>query len=259
MYLYKVLKNKIMFIKKFNLTKASLRSILSDKDSKGEFVQHMFDNIALDYDKMNEIMSFGMNRSIKKQVIRNVPLQSNARILDVCSGTGDIAVFLAKYFGMAGQITGIDFSQNMLNIAKEKAKGFDNIEFMQGDALNLPFEDETFDACFVGYGLRNLVDLKKGISEMKRVTKKGGYVVNLDLGKSTGIFSSLFRLYFFNIVPAFGKIFHGDYTPYRYLPESNESFPSQDQLVSIFKELGFSEVKNYNYVFGTIAQQIAKV
>jgi len=248
-----------MFIKKFNLTKESLQSILSDKDNKREFVCHMFDNIAGDYDMMNEIMSFGMNRSIKKQVIKNVPLKSDAKILDICSGTGDIAVFLAKYFNISGKITGIDFSKNMLDIAREKAKGIDNIEFVQGDALNLPFDDETFDACFIGYGLRNLVDLKKGISEMKRVTKKGGYVVNLDLGKSKGLFNFVFRLYFFNVVPAFGKIFHGDYTPYRYLPESNEKFPSQDELVGIFRELGFSEVKNYNYVFGTIAQQVAKV
>lgn len=248
-----------MFFKKPDKTKKSLNEILLDDKNKKDFVHQMFENIAADYDKMNEIMTLGLNRKIKRQVIKNVPIKPGMRILDVCCGTGDFSVFIADYFKDSCKITGIDFSQNMLNIAKQKADKFNNVEFIEGDALKLPFDDGEFDACFIGYGLRNLVDLESGIQQMKRVTKKGGYVVNLDLGKPEGILSNLLRLYIFNIVPVFGQIFHGDCAPYQYLPQSNENFPSQNELVKIFKEQGFSEVKNYNYIFGLLAQQVAEV
>lgn len=247
-----------MFIKKINLTGKNLQSILLNQEHKKEFVHQMFDNIAKNYDMMNYIITFGQNISIKKQMIKNVQLKPDMQILDVCTGTGDIAVYIAKYLGKSINVTGIDFSGNMLAIARKKAKNLDNIKFIQGDALDLPFDDDFFDACFIGYGLRNLSDLKKGILEMKRVTKKDGYIINLDLGKPKGILNLLCRLYFFNIVPLLGKAFHGDFTPYTYLPKSNEYFPNQEELVKIFKELGFSEVKNYDFMFGAIAQQIAK-
>jgi len=229
------------------------------KKNKREFVYHLFNGIAGDYDLVNQVISLGSNKRIKEQVVKNVILEPESNILDVCTGTGDLAINLAKYLDKNYKITGIDFSENMLKIAEEKAKLYENIKFIQGDALNLPFDDETFDACFIGYGLRNLEDLQKGILEMKRVTKKGGYVVNLDMGKPKGLNNTLFRLYFDNLVPLFGKIFHGNSVPYKYFPDSSKTFPSQEELVEIFKKSGFSEVKNYNYAFGAIAQQVAKV
>lgn len=227
--------------------------------NKKDLVHQMFNRIAGDYDFMNQVISFGRNNIIKKKVIKSVSLEPGSNILDVCTGTGDLAVYLTKYSAKSHTITGIDFSENMLKIAKKKTESLDNIKLIQGDALNLPFEDETFDACFIGYGLRNLDDLKKGILEMKRVTKKGGYVINLDMGKPKGAINTIFRLYFDNIVPIFGRIIHGDSVPYKYLPDSTKTFPSQYELVELFKELGFSEAKNYNHAFGAIAHQIAKV
>jgi len=229
------------------------------KDNKREFVYQMFNRIAGDYDLVNQVISLGSNKKIKERVVENVTLESGSNILDVCTGTGDLAINLAKYSDKNYKIIGIDFSENMIKLAEEKAKEFNNIKFIQGDALKLPFEDETFDACFIGYGLRNLEDLRKGILEMKRVTKKGGYVTSLDMGKPKGFTNTLFRLYFDNFVPLFGKILHGNSVPYKYFPDSSKTFPSQEELVEIFKELGFSEVKNYDYAFGAIAQQIAKV
>jgi demethylmenaquinone methyltransferase/2-methoxy-6-polyprenyl-1,4-benzoquinol methylase len=229
------------------------------KDNKREFVYQMFNRIAEDYDFLNQIISFGFNKKIKEKVVKRVPLEPGSNILDVCTGTGDIAIYLARTPNKDYKVTGLDFSENMLKIAQKKAAGFDNINFVQGDALNLPFEDESFDACFVGYGLRNLENLRKGILEMKRVTKKGGYVVSLDTGKPKGLINTMFRLYFDNFVPYFGKIFHGDSVPYKYLPDSSKYYPPQDELIGIFKELGFSEVKNFNYFLGAIAQQVAKV
>lgn len=227
--------------------------------SKAEYVHDMFDELSSDYDLMNNIISFGQHKFIKKQTIKNVPIKSGMKILDVCTGTGDIAIFTAEKFGDSVEITGVDFSEKMLEIAKNRAKNYKNIKFVSADALNLPFEDNFFDVVFISFGLRNLSDLKKGLIELKRVTKPDGYVVNLDVGKPKGIIGYLFRLYFFGLVPFLGKLIHGSFEPYIYLPQSSESFPAQEELVRIFYKFGFKDVKNYNFVFGSIAQQVARV
>ncbi|OGI00566.1 MAG: hypothetical protein A2Y25_07670 [Candidatus Melainabacteria bacterium GWF2_37_15] len=211
-------------------------------------IREMFDSIADKYDFLNNLISLGLHKNIKKCAIKHVPLKQGAKVLDLCTGTGDIVILLSE---KNVEITAVDFSPNMLEIAKKRAKNRKNISFMQADVLNLPFNDETFDAVFISFGLRNLTDLNKGILEMKRVVKTGGYVVNLDTGKPKGLFAPIFRFYFFKIVPLLGKA-------YKYLPESTQNFPSQEELVKIFLELGFKEVKNYNYAFGAIAQQVAK-
>jgi len=235
-----------------------LKKIFETKP-KSEYVHEMFDKLAVDYDLMNNIISFGRHKFVKKHVIKNVPIRYEMKILDVCTGTGDIPLFIAKKFGNSVKIIGVDFSEKMLEIARKRNDKCDNAEFINADALNLPFEDKSFDVVFISFGLRNLADLRKGIIELQRVTKKGGYVVNLDMGKPKGIAGCMFRLYFYWLVPLLGKLFHGSSEPYVYLPESCESFPAQEELVSIFYELGFDDVKNYNFAFGALAQQIAKV
>lgn len=235
-----------------------LKKLFKNK-SKSEYVHEMFDKLAVDYDLMNNIISFGRHKFVKKQVINNAPIKTGMRILDVCTGTGDIPIFIAKKFGDSVKITGVDFSEKMLEIAAKRTEKYKNIEFINADALNLPFEDNYFDAVFISFGLRNLADFKKGIIELQRVTKKGGYVVNLDMGKPKGINGYMFRLYFFGLVPLLGKLIHGSSEPYVYLPESCENFPDQEELVRIFYELGFDEIKNYNFAFGALAQQVAKV
>ena len=235
-----------------------LKKFLKNKPNT-EYVHEMFDDLAADYDLMNNIISFGRHKLIKKRVIKNVPIKSGMNILDVCTGTGDIPLFISEKFSDSVKVTGVDFSEKMLEIAKKRNIKYKNIEFLSADALNLPFDDEAFDVVFISFGLRNLADLKKGISELKRVTKKNGYVVNLDMGKPKGILGYIFRLYFFGIVPLLGKLIHGSSDPYSYLPESCENFPAQEELVRLFYEFGFSEVKNYNFAFGALAQQIARV
>lgn len=234
---------------------------MTHTEKKSVLVHRMFDNLAQKYDRMNNIITCGLLNHIKKRAIGNIPIKHDAKILDICTGTGDIALFIAKHFAKDADITGVDFSQNMLDIAVKKAENLKNIKFMRADALNLPFEDDSFDISIISFGLRNLENLRKGLMEMKRVTRQGGYIVNLDLGKPKGLVNKVFRLYFFNFVPLLGRLFYrksGD-NPYRYLPESSDTFPSQEELVKIFKELGFSEVRNYNFICGAIAQQIGIV
>ncbi len=218
----------------------------------------MFDTIAAKYDFLNDLISFGMHKSVKRKAIKRVCLQKNDKVLDLCTGTADIAILISEFFDNEINVTAVDFSENMLKIAEKKAKNHKNICFIQADALNLPFEDNSFDAVFISFGLRNLQDLDKGIVEMKRAVKNGGFVVNLDTGKPQGIWGNLFKFYFFNLVPLIGKFFCGNFSAYKYLPESTKKFPSPEKLVEIFKEAGFKEVKNYNFIFGAIAQQVAK-
>ncbi|MFH0702675.1 MAG: bifunctional demethylmenaquinone methyltransferase/2-methoxy-6-polyprenyl-1,4-benzoquinol methylase UbiE [bacterium] len=230
--------------------------------NKQNFIYKMFNSLAKDYDKMNNIISFGLHSIIKKKALKNVQIKPGMQILDICTGTGDIAILLAKNLNMSCQITGVDFSENMLDIAAKKSNNLKNIRFIKANALNLPFENNSFDISFISFGLRNLEDLKKGLLEMKRITKKEGYIINLDLGKPKNIIGNLFRLYFLNIVPVLGKLFYHNnlnFNPYKYLPESSNDFPSQEKLIYIFNEIGLTEIKNYNFLFGTIAQQVAKL
>jgi len=222
-------------------------------------IKEMFDNIAKNYDKLNNIISLKMHLCVKKHAIANVPLKPDFKVLDVCTGTGDIAIYLAENIIKNGDVTGLDFSEEMLKIAKNKAKNIENLKLITGDALNLPFKDGEFDACFISFGLRNLTDLKKGLQEMKRVTKEGGFIVNIDTGKPKGIVGFFFNLFFFHLVPLLGYFFHGDSSPYKYLPESTKNFPSLDELVKIFEELGFKNVKKHDFLLGAISQQIGEV
>ena len=222
-------------------------------------IQQMFNNIAQSYDKLNSVISLGMHLKIKRSAIKNVSLKPEFKILDACTGTGDIAIYLAKNLVKNGTVVGVDFSEQMLGVAEKKAKNLENISFMNADVLNLPFKDEQFDACFISFGLRNLTDLEKGLSELKRVTKKGGVVVNLDTGKPKGILAFFYQIYFFKIVPILGKVLHGDESPYKYLPESTKNFPDGDKLVEIFQSLGFKNVRKFDFLFGAISQQIGEV
>lgn len=222
-------------------------------------IQEMFNGIAKSYDKLNDIMSFGQNLRIKKTAVNNADLSPAAKVLDICTGTGDIAIYLAKNIVKQGSVIGIDFSKNMLEIAKGRAENIQNLSFVEGDAMDLPFDDETFDACIISFGLRNLPDIKKAIEEMKRVTKSGGLIVNLDTGKPKGIVKFFHKIYIFNVIPFFGKIFHGDDSAYKYLPQSIENFVDCDQMVHIFEKEGLVNIRKFNFIFDAISQQIGQV
>ncbi len=225
---------------------------------KSPFVYQMFESLSAKYDLMNNLITLGLHKYIKKHAIKKIPIQENSKILDICTGTGDIALELAKNSSQETFITAVDFSPKMLDIAGQKAGTYNNINFIQANALNLPFADDSFDISIISFGLRNLDDINQALQEFKRVTKKDGYIVNIDIGKPSGILAPFIRLYFTYIVPFLGKFF-GKNNFYYYLPLSATSFPSQEKLLLIYKGLDFKEVKNYNYLSGIIAQQIIRV
>lgn len=221
------------------------------------FIKELFNGISKNYDKLNDIMSFGLHRRIKKDIINQIkPFTihySPFTVADLCTGTGDIAGILKENFPNS-KIIGLDFSQNMLKIASKKHP---DIEFVQGDCTQLPFEDESFDVCTISFGLRNIPDMEKAVSEIYRVLKKDGVFINLDLGKPKPFFNLFLKPYMYVWVAILGKFFHGDETPYKYLAESNETFPAPAELMEIYKKIGFKEVKNKNYLFGQISSQFS--
>lgn len=219
-----------------------------------EFIKSLFNSISKNYDKLNDIMSFGLHRKIKKDLFKQLKVNNNSEILDLCTGTGDIAGILKQQYSNS-KIIGVDFSENMLKIARKKYPG---IEFLESDITQLPFKDESFDLCTISFGLRNVENMQKALNEIYRVLKKDGLFINLELGKPKKIFNLFLKPYMHLWVALLGKFFHGDETPYKYLAVSNETFPSQKELVKIFEKTGFSNIKNTNYLFGQIASQISQ-
>lgn len=220
------------------------------------FIKELFNSISVNYDKLNDIMSFGMHRKIKKEIISKLNLPKNPNLLDLCTGTGDLAILLKEKYPEA-KVIGVDFSEKMLKIARGKCKKHPDVNFIEADCTNLPFSDESFDLCVISFGLRNIEDMGKALKEIYRVLKPGGIFINIDLGKPNKFFNFFLRPYMYFWVSFVGKLFHRDQTPYRYLAESNETFPSQKELIKLFENLEFHDIKNKNYLFGQIASQFS--
>ena len=218
--------------------------------SKKEFVRYIFNDISKTYDFLNHFLSLGIDIIWRKKFIRTLNFSDNDVVLDVATGTGDVAFEIRKKY--KSKIIGLDLSINMLELAKQKAKNknIEDIKFIEGDAENLPFEDNTFDKLLISYGLRNLGDTEKGIKEFYRVLKPGGTVGVLEFfqPRST-IMSNLFKLYFNYILPRIASLFSNS-KAYRYLPESVENFVTPNELIILFKKIGFQNLKTKNMSFG---------
>lgn len=226
-----------------------------------EFNCQFFDGLAPKYDRLNEILSLGQHQRIKRTAIRHLRIQPGAKLLDVCTGSGDTAIMMARAYPDT-HVIGVDVSEKMLEIARERANGIKNVEFRVANAMRLPFEDVSFDRVLISFGLRNLEDLRAGLLEMKRVTRSGGFVSNLDLGRPpAGFLTWVHQVYFRKFIPWLGKTFfhRGEFNSFGYLPNSGKYFPSQAGLVGIFQELGFSSVCRYDFMLGAISQQVGRV
>ena len=225
-----------------------------------ERVQEIFNSISSDYDKMNAIISFKQHDLWRAKTMKRMGDLTGLSILDLCCGTGDWTFDLSESVGPSGKVIGLDFSENMLEIAKAKLKeeAKKNIEFLQGNAMALPFENENFDVVTIGYGLRNTPDYLTVLKEIFRVLKPGGRVVCIETSHPTlPIYKQAFELYFKNVMPFFGKVFAKSLKEYQWLQKSAEDFPDAKTLEELFRKAGFVAVEYQKHGGGAIASHFA--
>ena len=218
-------------------------------------VNRMFDRVAGRYDALNSLMTAGLHHRWRERAAAQAALGPGDTALDVCCGTGDLALELAKLVTPDGRVVGCDFSEPMLDLAREKAaeRGAEGVRFEWADALELPYDGERFDAVTVGFGVRNLADLDRGLREMARVLKPGGRAVILEITQPTRPPLSLFySLWFDRIVPLLGAL-SSNPEAYSYLPESVRSFPSPRGLAEKMDDAGFKAVRYTVLAGGIIA------
>ena len=227
---------------------------------KKEQVTQMFDNVSSNYDFLNRILTFGIDVSWRKKVVKFVTDKNAKTVLDIATGTGDLAIMLAQ--ANIDNVTGLDISTGMLEVGKEKVIKLNlqnKIEMILGDSEKLPFENCTFDAITVGFGVRNFENLEKGLSEIYRALKPNGTFVVLETSQPTKFpMKQGFTFYSKYIIPTVGKIFSKDKNAYSYLPESAVYFPYGEQFNNILLKIGFKSSKVYPQTFGaaTIYQAI---
>lgn len=224
-------------------------------------VHDLFENIAPKYDKMNDIMSFKQHKVWRKKTMQLMNVQPGQTALDLCCGTCDWTIDLARA-SKTGKIIGLDFSEQMLAIGKRKVveAGLDaQVELVQGNAMELPFADHSFDFVTIGFGLRNVPDYKQVVSEMLRVVKPGGKIVCLDMSKPQAQpFKSIYYFYFEKIVPLLGKAFAKRFAAYKWLPDSLQLFLDAKELKALYEQVGAKDVYVKNFFLGVAALHIGK-
>ena len=236
-------------------------------EEKGKQVEQMFDSISRRYDFMNMAMSLGQHKSWRNKALKVAVNQltddCNPKVLDIATGTGDVAFKLHSLLPQS-LITGIDLSEGMLEVAREKLKKLpvkeqELIAFGKGDSLSMAFHDHEFDLVTVAYGVRNFSDLRKGINEMRRVLSLGGILCIIELSTPTGFIAKpLYKLYSGKIIPWMGKKVTGDNRAYSYLPESIAACPQRDAMAALLYAEGFSHVEWHSLSFGALTYYIAR-
>jgi demethylmenaquinone methyltransferase/2-methoxy-6-polyprenyl-1,4-benzoquinol methylase len=234
---------------------------LSYDEERAPKVQKMFSRLARHYDLVNDVMSFGLHRRWKRDTVR-LGLARNTRPrrwLDLCCGTGDIG-FFAEGSAAGVRVVGLDFTLPMLAVASQRARAeAASARFVEGDALNLPFSDGAFEVVTVGYGLRNLADPARGLTEMRRVLAPGGRAVVLDFGKpESPVASALYWGFLRTVMPVMGWLFHRDPETYAYIPASLERYPAQRGVEKLMKEAGFVNVGYENRLLGAMGLNVGE-
>ena len=225
-------------------------------EEKKGLVQGVFDAVAYKYDLMNDLMSFGTHRFWKRFVASKSRLREGDRAIDVCGGTADIAIRMAKLVGEEGNVVVYDINRPMLEAGRDKgidAGCIKNIDYVQGNAEDISFPDNTFQAATVGFGIRNVTLLKKAFKEMMRVVKPGGRVLCLEFSHvSDPVLKKIYDQFSFKVIPEIGDAITGNKEAYEYLVESIRKFPKQEELKEILEDIGLYKVRFYN-LFGGVA------
>ena len=220
-------------------------------------VENMFDRIAPKYDFFNRLFSLRIDLLWRKSLVKWMQSDDPKQILDVATGTGELAIALWKNFRV--KITAVDLSQEMLNLADKKIKELGaDITIQKANAENLPFESNKFDAVSVGFGERNFENLEKGLSELRRVVKENGNVYILEFSRMEGVLSPLYNFYFRKVLPFLAKMISGEKEAYAYLPDSVQNFPCRERMKNILLDLGFSKVEYKKLSLGIVTIYKAK-
>jgi demethylmenaquinone methyltransferase/2-methoxy-6-polyprenyl-1,4-benzoquinol methylase len=219
-------------------------------------VREMFDRITPAYDRMNRLMSAGMDGRWRARAVRCAGLAPGASAVDVCCGTGDLAIELLDAVSSRGRVVGLDFSERMLEAARAKSS---QVEWIRGDALDLPFGNGEFDAATVGFGVRNLPDIERGFREMARVVRAGGRVVCLELTEPPRLVAPFARIWTDRAVPLLGRLVARETDAYRYLPASVHRFPPAAELAAIMRAAGLERVQYRRLSGGAVALHVGTV
>jgi demethylmenaquinone methyltransferase / 2-methoxy-6-polyprenyl-1,4-benzoquinol methylase len=234
----------------------------SEGRKKSQLILGYFNAVARKYDMMNTLLSFGIHHIWKRIAVRMLGLNRGDRVLDVCGGTGDLAVLAARAVSSTGLVTLYDFSIAMINAGRFKKNNLSirkRIQYIQGDVQQMSFQDESFDAAVVGFGIRNVIDMKKGFKEMYRVLKPGGKMMCLEFSKPVfPLLRMVYDFYSFYIIPFLGKTMTGSRQAYIHLPKSIRTFPSPDELTDILINIGFLHSTHRKLTNGIAVIHVAK-
>lgn len=230
------------------------------KQEKEQRVADVFHSVADKYDVMNDLMSLGIHRIWKKITIEYSGVRRGQKVLDLAGGTGDLTAKFSRLVGDDGQVILADINESMLKVGRDKLRDlglFKNIDYVQANAEELPFQDNYFDCITISFGLRNVTDKEKALRSMWRVLKPGGRLLILEFSKPTyKLLNKAYDLYSFTMLPLMGKLVANDSESYRYLAESIRMHPNQQKLKSMMEEAGFADVQYHNMTGGIVALHI---
>jgi len=228
---------------------------------KGERIREMFGSIAPRYDLLNRLLSLGIDRRWRRFAVGKIAVSGPGRVLDVATGTGDVALEIAAQTPATVSIVGVDFCKEMVDLGRvkvEQSRHADRITLQVAPCEEIPFEDRTFDAATISFGIRNVVDRIKGLTEMRRVLKDGGRIVILEFSTPTmPLFRSLYHFYFLKMLPKIGGMF-SRFSAYQYLPDSVLEFPSRETFKAMMTQVGFKEVQHFDLTGGIATVYVGK-